>query len=299
MVAIALPVFNGAEHLEEALLSFQRQTYPNFELVICDNASSDATPEIGKRFARCDSRIIYCRQANFMNMRDNFLRAYRLTNPQHKYFLWACDDNVWSPTFLERTVNTMERDPGCSACGFYLHHFGGDDNRKIELRMPRLYKNSRLSHFIFERMSCISIYALMRRCALDQIDLDLPEITDYLERYYLISLRCLGHFNVVEEDLLAFRAGGISSTRDDPWVSTVIDNNFGDRELNLLLSLKRVTWLEKRVLAMKFTYIALRHNIPHTASRLWLLPAYSLSMLMNKIRPSAWKVTNKGLQCCE
>jgi hypothetical protein len=112
----------------------------------------------------------------------------------------------------------------------------------------------------------------------------------------LIQLRCYGHFDVVEEDLLGFRAGGISSTRDDPWVSTVIDNNFGDEELKLLFSLSRVSWLEKHILALKFTYIALRHNIPQTAWRVWLLPAYLLSALMNKIRPSCWRVTDNGLQ---
>ncbi len=296
-VAIALPVYNGADDFEEALLSFQNQTYPNFELVICDNASTDATREIAERFARSDPRFIYSWQSEFLNARDNFLRAYRLTNRSHKYFLWACDDNVWHPEFLEKLVGYMESNPNCSACGYYLHHFGGGrDAHELKVPMLDLYKKSRLTQFIFERFSLVSLYSLMRRTAIDAIKLELQDISDYPDRYYLLQLRCFGYFHVFEEDLLGFRAGGISSTGNDPWVRTVIDMNFGEKELNVLFSLPQVNWLEKHLIALKFTYIALRHNIPKTARRAWLLPAYISASFMNNVRPSRWRVTDEGRQ---
>ena len=296
MVSIALPVYNGADHLGEALLSFQNQTYSHFEIVICDNASTDATREIAERFAHSDPRFIYSRQTEFLNARDNFIRAYQLTNSRHKYFLWACDDNIWHPEFLERTVTYMESDPRCSVCGVYLHHFGGSAIHEQKIPMRKLYGRFRLLQFSFEKSSLVSLYGLMRRTAIDAINLELRGIRDYPDRYYLIQLRCLGHFYVIEEDLVGFRAGGISSSGDDPWVRTVIDTNFGKEEMRLLFSLPRLGWLEKRVLALRFTYTARRHNIPETVWRMWLAPAYLLSALMGVVRPSPWRVTDRGLQ---
>jgi len=136
----------------------------------------------------------------------------------------------------------------------------------------------------------------MRRSAIDGIQLDLGPIRDYPDRYYLAQLRAHGHFHVIEEDLLGFRDGGISSTGDDPWVKTVIDMNFSDEELQVLFSLPALSVAAKAILAWKWSYIALRHNIPDVAKRWWLTPVHFASRVANAIKPSPWRVTDRGLQ---
>lgn len=295
-MAIALPVHNGAEHLAEALQSFRDQTYGDFELVVCDNASTDGTAEIARAFADADARFRYIRQSEFLSAKDNFLRAHRLTDPASAYFLWACDDNIWAPAFLERTVGYMDAHPGCSVCGFYLHHFGSGRVRRVGFPMAPAFKWFRLLQFAFERRSIVSLYGLMRRTAVDRVDFDVRGIRDYPDRYYLLQLRAQGHFHVVQEDLLAFREGGISSSGDDPWVRSVVDMNFGEAELSLLTSYAALSGLEKTVIAWRYCYLALRHNIGGVARRWWLAPAYLLGALMNLLRPSPWRVTDRGLQ---
>ena len=58
-VVIGLPVFNGARHLARALESLLVQSFDEFILVVVDNCSTDATPEIVQRYAALDSRIFY------------------------------------------------------------------------------------------------------------------------------------------------------------------------------------------------------------------------------------------------
>jgi glycosyltransferase involved in cell wall biosynthesis len=265
-------------------------------LVICDNVSTDATPTIAQRFAQDDPRFIYRKQDDFLNAKDNFIRAYQLTNQKAKYFLWACDDNIWHPTFLAKTVEYMESHLDCSACGVYLHHFGNGPARRTSIPIPAYFKASPLIQFAFERMSLVSLYSLMRRSAIDNIQLSVGNIRDYPDRYYLAQLRALGHFHVVEEDLLGFRDGGISSTGDDPWVKTIIDTNFAEEELRLLFSLPALTSAQKITLAMKWSFIAHRHNIPNVANRWWLTPIHFAARIANMIRPSPWRVTDRGLQ---
>ena len=61
-ISVGLPVYNGANYLAAAIESILGQTYPDFELVISDNASSDGTADICQAYARRDGRIRYIRQ---------------------------------------------------------------------------------------------------------------------------------------------------------------------------------------------------------------------------------------------
>ena len=53
-LSIGIPVFNGQEFLPELLDSLLRQTFADFEILICDNASIDRTQDICREYARRD-----------------------------------------------------------------------------------------------------------------------------------------------------------------------------------------------------------------------------------------------------
>ena len=61
-VTIGLPVYNGENYLAELLDALLGQSYEDFELVISDNASTDATAEICRHYEKRDSRIRFFRQ---------------------------------------------------------------------------------------------------------------------------------------------------------------------------------------------------------------------------------------------
>lgn len=62
-VTVLLPVRNGAAMLEPATLSVLRQDFPDFELLIVDDGSSDATPSVLERLAAADRRVRVIRQS--------------------------------------------------------------------------------------------------------------------------------------------------------------------------------------------------------------------------------------------
>jgi glycosyltransferase involved in cell wall biosynthesis len=51
LVSVIVPTKNSAQFLERCLLSIRTQTYPNIEVIVVDNFSVDATPDIAKRHA--------------------------------------------------------------------------------------------------------------------------------------------------------------------------------------------------------------------------------------------------------
>ena len=77
LVSIGMPVFNGEKFLAQAIGSILTQTLGDLELVICDNASSDATGEICATYAAHDRRVRYVRNPGNIGAGPNFDRCFQ------------------------------------------------------------------------------------------------------------------------------------------------------------------------------------------------------------------------------
>jgi glycosyltransferase involved in cell wall biosynthesis len=132
-VSIGLPVFNGAVFLAVAIDSLLNQTYQNIELIISDNASTDATPEICKKYAAADRRVRYSRLTENIGGIPNHNRVFMLASGE--YFMWASHDDIWQPTYIEKCIVCLEKDPravmACSKVGIVDE--AGQIQRLLEL----------------------------------------------------------------------------------------------------------------------------------------------------------------------
>ncbi len=109
LVSIGMPVFNGAHSVAASLDSLLAQTCRDFELIICDNASTDATPEVCARYAARDARIHYYRNPQNLGVNPNYnLVLARASAP---FFKWASANDLCAPTFLERCLAPLQADP--------------------------------------------------------------------------------------------------------------------------------------------------------------------------------------------
>lgn len=114
LVSIGLPVFNGELHIRRALDSLLAQEFEDFELIISDNASTDATQQICLEYASKDPRVRYHRNETNLGYVKNFNRVFELSSGKH--FMWAADHDIWDPRFLPRCVEVLERDPSVVLC---------------------------------------------------------------------------------------------------------------------------------------------------------------------------------------
>jgi glycosyltransferase involved in cell wall biosynthesis len=108
-VTIGLPVYNGARTIARALDCLLGQSFTDFELVISDNASSDATGEICAAYAARDARVRYIRQPDNLGAVMNF--RFVLFEAQSDYFMWAAADDLWAPGFIARHLAVLEARP--------------------------------------------------------------------------------------------------------------------------------------------------------------------------------------------
>jgi glycosyltransferase involved in cell wall biosynthesis len=111
LVTIGIPTYNRATgYLPEALESALAQNYPNLEIVVSDNGSSDNTESVVNNYA--DSRIRFFRQQPSITPNDNF--NFCLNQANGAYFLMLHDDDKIDPEFID----------SCMRAANYEEHFG-------------------------------------------------------------------------------------------------------------------------------------------------------------------------------
>ena len=107
LVSIGIPVYNGERFLPRALDALLAQEWPNLELLVSDNASTDASAAIAERYAARDARLRVLRAPVNAGVEANFMRV--LAASHGEYFMWAACDDWWAPQFVSRLVTALQK----------------------------------------------------------------------------------------------------------------------------------------------------------------------------------------------
>lgn len=108
VLSVGLPVRNGMPFLEESLLSILNGEYQDYELIVCDNASTDGTPDLLAEYAARDERIRVIRNKTNIGVARNFNLTFSLAHG--RYFRWMAADDLHSPGAIARCVEALGRE---------------------------------------------------------------------------------------------------------------------------------------------------------------------------------------------
>lgn len=108
-LTVGLPVFNGENYLAESIEALLGQSYEDFELIISDNASTDGTSAICRRYEKQDSRIRYVRQPRNIGCAAN--HNYVVGQARGELFKWASHDDLYARDLLKRCVDALDQFP--------------------------------------------------------------------------------------------------------------------------------------------------------------------------------------------
>jgi glycosyltransferase involved in cell wall biosynthesis len=113
LLTIAIPTFNRADHLAGllAVLEPQIAAFPQIELLISDNASSDATPQVIAAIERrMPATVAAYRHEQNVGADANFVSCYRRARG---HFLWICgDDDLIVPGAIEQVLQHLQTPGG-------------------------------------------------------------------------------------------------------------------------------------------------------------------------------------------
>jgi glycosyltransferase involved in cell wall biosynthesis len=176
VVTIGMPVYNGARYLELALQSILSQTYRNFELIISDNASTDDTESICRRYAELDDRIRYYRNERNLGAAANYNRVIHLA--RGRYFRHAAHDDILAPTNIERCVAVLNEWPDVALAypRMIMIDAAGEqiETREHSLELGDARPSARFAKYAYqcdEGSMCDPVFGLFRTSALRETNL--------------------------------------------------------------------------------------------------------------------------------
>jgi glycosyltransferase involved in cell wall biosynthesis len=172
-----MPVYNGERYIAAALDSLVAQDFTDFELIICDNGSTDGTQEICQAYARRDARIRYSRSTRNLGAAANWNRVFELAVGE--FFKWAACDDVCGQSYLRRCVEVFDRSPSdvvlCYGKTILIDAQGqimGPYEDRMDLRFPS--PSRRLRHMLRHLVLCNAQQGLIRRPVLATTRLHAP-----------------------------------------------------------------------------------------------------------------------------
>ena len=166
LVSVGIAVYNGENYLAKAIESVLSQTFRNFELIICDNASTDRTQEICEDFAGRDGRVRYFRNERNLGAGPNHDLAFHRS--RGKFFNWLSHDDLFAPTYLEEAVACFADNPDAVLCYVGIREIGPKDEllRVYENDLPGVDASRpsvRLAGMILYTHQCEPTFGLFRR----------------------------------------------------------------------------------------------------------------------------------------
>lgn len=123
LVSVVMSSYNHEKYVEEAILSVLNQTYKNIEFLVADDASSDGTVAILKKYEKYFSKVLYfetnrgCREAELRDIATG------------KYIALINSDDVWEPDKLYLQVKYMENNPNIGVCFTWCRYTDENLNR--------------------------------------------------------------------------------------------------------------------------------------------------------------------------
>jgi glycosyltransferase involved in cell wall biosynthesis len=127
LVSIGMFLYNEARFVREALAALLAQDYPNLEIIISDNCSTDATAAICEELAAGDERVRIIRQESNIGAAANSVLV--LEEAGGRYFMWASGHDLWSPNLVSECVKALEAWPDAAIACAVSDWIGADGQR--------------------------------------------------------------------------------------------------------------------------------------------------------------------------
>jgi glycosyltransferase involved in cell wall biosynthesis len=170
-VSIGLPIYNGEAHIGRALESILQQDFDDFEVIVSDNASTDATATICLEYARQDSRIRFHQNPSNIGAGPNHNLVFGLA--RGRFFAWAAHDVEFLPGMLRRCFDVISQASDSTVLVYPRCEMRGDDgvmvaDARYSIDTRSKYPEKRMATVVRHVAWVTQLYGLVRADVLRQ-----------------------------------------------------------------------------------------------------------------------------------
>lgn len=209
VVTVGIPTFNRELLIGRAVNSILSQDYPNIEIVVSDNCSTDSTPSVCQDLCAQDARIRYIRQPVNIGATRNF--AAVLKQASGEYFMWLGDDDHVDHNYVSTALQELQRDPSVAlVSGLARYYRGGkliDTGRRFSVEAAAWW--SRVAEYYWKVSDNGVFYGLMRTSTIRQVTLKNALGGDWLA---IACVAASGKVVMLKQTAVHRELGGASQT---------------------------------------------------------------------------------------
>ncbi len=203
LVSVLLPAYNAQNTICESINSILHQTYQNFELIIINDGSTDATEQMIMSVS--DKRIRYYENAGNQGLIYTLNRGLSLSNGV--YIARMDADDISLPTRIEKQVALMEKYPNIIVCGTNISFFGSQIKLKSASTSFICFSSfPEFKQFLIKGPGFAHPTVMIRKSILDMYNITYDNKFLFTEDYKLwVDLSPYGDFCNIDEKLLKYR----------------------------------------------------------------------------------------------
>ncbi len=210
LVSVILPSYNSAHYVGSAIRSVITQTFPNWELFIFNDGSTDDTDKVVAEFL-ADTRIRYIKQENLGQPKTRN-KGVRMAEGSLIALLDA--DDIWMPTKLEKQIAIFDKFPDVGVCGTSSELIGPTGEVCGECKRQEFYGRA-VPALVTGQLSVGMSTSVTRREVYDKVGFFdenyLPFSMDY--DFWLRAAMKYMFYNI-DENLVQYRTGHPSISQE-------------------------------------------------------------------------------------
>ena len=203
-IVIGIPVYNEARFLADTIQSLKQQSFSDFVVLISDNNSSDESAAIAEAAIDGDNRFYYYRHDRNIGALSNF--QFIVNASKSPLFMWLGGHDLLAPTFLEKNVDAMMKDPKLSLSYSYIQLVNASgsitgvagDRGAADIKGLPVWRYIQAIRYAYGHQ----INHVIRRSAIAGFIFEPIVIWDLV---FLSHLAFKGRFNCIAEPLYGFR----------------------------------------------------------------------------------------------
>lgn len=147
-ISVIMGIYNCASTLDEALNSLLMQTYQDFELIMCDDGSSDNTVSIAEKYCKkYPERFILLRNKSNLGLNKTLNKC--LKQASGEYIARMDGDDISLPYRFEKEVKFLDSNPDYSIVATQMIYFdeSGDWGESHNIEYPKISDFNKHSPF--------------------------------------------------------------------------------------------------------------------------------------------------------
>ncbi|HKC68261.1 MAG TPA: glycosyltransferase family 2 protein [Bacteroidia bacterium] len=275
LLSVCIPTYNGGKYIEDCLKSVSEQTYNDFEIIICDDCSTDNTVNIIRKFQEKDKRIKLFENKKNLGLVGNWNRCIELANGE--WIKYVFQDDFVSKNCLQMVLQADDKKSQMIVCEREYVFEEGIDSVIKELydKSPKLYqflgnnevkyvsaKNLALlirkyfpSNFIGEPTSI-----MFKKSVVNAVGFFNTQITQLCDIEFCLRVGVNSGFVYVPNKLVSFRVHDKSTSQknnSDKYFSSV----FGDRIRVLYLLLFDTLYVNFRKNCTRVELLKMKYSL--------------------------------------